>query len=122
MTCGHVAHQRKAHAMTIKTYTIDRSEYDTVNDLTIATATVTLSTDEGAPIQPIAVRQLSSGWVGAEWVRYVADYQDSQSVGYATLADFEREHEWTADMGLDFEPIKVDVKVLGREAIAQARI
>lgn len=93
--------------MTIKTYTIDRSEIETVERLTIAMAScdgLAESLHDDAPVQPVQIRQLSSGWVGAEWVRYVADYQDSASVGYASLAEISVDHEWTSATMMHFEP------------------
>lgn len=87
-------------------YTIDRSEYQTVNALVVATASLhgASPTDPNSPIWPVSVDRLSSGWAGAEWVRYVANYQDNLSEGYATLKDLSRAHEFTDDLDLDFVP------------------
>ena len=93
-------------------YTISHTESDTVAALTTAIATTAEAASlagESAPIQPTQIRRLSSGWVGAEWVRYVADYQDAQSVGYATLGDLERDHEWTDEMGAEFTDIDLEL-------------
>ena len=90
--------------MTPKAYTIHRSENDAVDALVTATARVGYVTPDG-PIQPTQVRKLSAGWVGAEWVRVVADYQDSESVGYASLEDLAHDHEWSEDVDPDFEPV-----------------
>lgn len=90
----------------MRTYTIHQSEYATVNSLMTRSADTTglgalLPSD--APIQPRSVDLLAAGWVGAEWVRAVANYQDDDSVGYASLADLEAAHEWTDAVCVDFE-------------------
>ncbi len=89
----------------MRTYTISKTELDTVSALVKETATVgdlrSLLGDD-APIQPVSVDVLKAGWVGAEWVRAVAHYQDAASVGYASLADLERDHQWTTEVAPDF--------------------
>lgn len=85
----------------MRTYTISKSELETVGNLTVAVATTV-----SGPKQPTQIRQLSAGWIGAEWVRFVADYQDAASVGYASMDDLELDHDWTADMGAEFEAVE----------------
>jgi len=85
----------------MKTYTISSSELATVAALTLDSAPIDFVTPSG-PIQPTQVRRLRGGWPGAEWVRVVADYQDDLSVGYASMADMARDHEWVEDMVPEF--------------------
>jgi len=77
-------------------YTISGSELDAVAALTRTSAPIDLVTPDG-PIQPTQIRNLRGGWTGASWVRVVADYQDGPSVGYASLSDLARDHEWPED-------------------------
>jgi len=91
----------------MKTYTIDRSEHDAIDALVTVIATVDLPSAESGTIRPTQIRKLSAGWLGAEWVRAVADYQDGPSVGYASLTDLEVDHEITVDDSYgDFEAVQ----------------
>lgn len=86
------------------TYTISDTELATVQRLTTAVANMA-GLDGMAPgQQPTQVRRLSAGWVGAEWVRCVADYQDAASVGYANMEDLEQDHEWPESVDVDWQP------------------
>lgn len=58
------------------------------------------------PIQPIAVRKLDNEIAGAEGITVVADYEGDPSVGYVTLAELERDHEFTDDVVLNFARIQ----------------
>lgn len=87
-----------------KTHTIHRSEHEAVAAavVEVADASGLRPKTQTSPLMPTQIRRLTQGPRGAEWVRFLADYQDSPSVGYATLADLESAHEFPSDVCLDW--------------------
>lgn len=92
----------------IRSFTIGQDQQDDVNALVVATADLDGASanpdDPRAPIWPTSIDQLSSGWPGAKWVRFVANYENELSEGYATLKDLALAHEFPADLEINFVP------------------
>jgi len=89
----------------VRTYTLAQGDLTVAKILTTHTAnTAGLSEllGEGAPVQPVSVARVS-GWVGAEWVRAIAHYQDAPSVGYASVEALSTDHQWTDAVNLDWQ-------------------
>ena len=89
-----------------RTYTLTKTEQDLAARLTTRSADTQGLPEvlgEGFPVQPISVDLVPDGWAGAEWVRAVAHYQDSPSVGYASLEDLEIDHQWTSDVVVEWQ-------------------
>lgn len=89
----------------MRTYTLSADE--TLTETASARIAVDEILAEGraetAPILPIAVRLVTRGPRGAEWVRAVADYQEDESVGYASLEELLMHHELPPDLDLEWE-------------------
>ena len=92
----------------MRTYTFSKSELTQVNKATDEIAhcldlALRCAENPELPIQPAAVRKLATEIEGAEGITVVADYRDYPSVGYVTLAELERAHEFTDEIVLYFE-------------------
>lgn len=110
----------------METYTYDSSELLQLRLSTVSyagTSEVEPSRDgDGqivSPIRPIQIDRVTSGPAGADWVRYVAEYQDNPAVGYATLDDLLEAH-WLDGVDLFWEQVS-DEETTSADVLASVR-